>query len=335
MVLFTIVSAIIGFIAGGLAACAPKALASEVIKLKAISSFSKGDVWDQFYEKWIENVNKRAKGRLKIEYVGGPEVVNPFKCLEPVRDGIYDVVHWVPGYVWGISPDLLFLNQITASPSELRKKGVIDAADKIMREKFKLTVLGQVMMGGDATFLTKKPFTSLGDLRGLRVRTIPLFTPVAEALGLSTISISVGELYSALEKGIVDGLIITVDNTIFQYRLQEVTTYVMYPGITQFNKSNPVSVNAKRFDSLPKDLQKLLVEEIIKIEPMGWEHFEAETGETFKKLEAAGLKLVRLSPEDTRRLNLVYFESNWRWFAEKAPDTAAKMREVLAPFFPK
>lgn len=319
-----------------LAGGASKAAAQQkVITLKAITCFTVGSAWNKLYEQWIENVNTAAKGRLRIEFMGGPEVVSPFKNVEPVRDGVYDLALNVPGYFAGLFPDPYGLHVASAPPMELRKAGIFDFLDGVTRRKFNLTLIGACTASGRGSYLTNRPFTSLATFKGFRVRSVGVFNPVTEALGNSPVDIPIGETYGALQKGLVDGVVMPIDDSVFQNALDEVCTHVLYPGIRQFTPIGNVWMNAKRFDALPKDMQELLVKETIAIEPKVWEWFGAQTEVAFKKLKNKGLKFVELSPEEANKLDKIYFDSTWAWYAKRAPDTAAKLRDLIAPYVPK
>ena len=55
----------------------------------------------------------------------------------------------------------------------------------------------------------------------------------------------------------------------------------------------------------------------------------------FKELKDKGMKIVQMSSEDSKKLDKIFFDSTWAWYAKHAPNTAPKLRVVLAPYLPK
>ncbi len=53
---------------------------------------------------------------------------------------------------------------------------------------------------------TKKPITSIDDLKGKRFRTSPVYVPFIKALGAEAVIMPAGEIYTAIERGVIDGV---------------------------------------------------------------------------------------------------------------------------------
>src|SRR6185436_18579083 len=71
---------------------------AQAIELKAASSFARNSVWETGFFMFVDRVNERAKGRLKITYVGGPEAIPAFQLFEATRSGVVDVSSGVGSY---------------------------------------------------------------------------------------------------------------------------------------------------------------------------------------------------------------------------------------------
>src|SRR6187401_2841051 len=96
---------------------------AQVIELKVASSFARNSIWETGFFMFVDRVNERAKGRLKLNYVGGPEAIPAFQLIDAVRGGVVDVASGVGSYFSATVPegDAMKLSQIT--PAEERANG--------------------------------------------------------------------------------------------------------------------------------------------------------------------------------------------------------------------
>ncbi len=309
---------------GGTAAAA----ADAPLKLKLISMYPKDALWNSFPLKWMDKVNKAAAGKVQISFIGGPEIVAPFEALGPVEKGTFDMVCGTPAFHTGKVPDGYFSAFNKASLPEQRKAGFLKIVDKKYREKANITVIGFCAGGTKLGTLTRKRVATLNDFRSLRIRTVPFFVPVVEALGASPVSISIPETYSALEKGIVDGVWMPIDQTINENGWYRVLKYVIIPT-SNFITTDYLMMNAKRFDALPKEHKDLFVETLKAMEPEIWEYYSKATEAELKRAVKEGLEMIHLSPEVAKEYLNRTFEAAWKNLAAKAPDTAAEVSKLF------
>ena len=98
------VSLVIG---GALATLAPMdALAQEMVTLKAVTAWSRNLNFVDKYLEWTKRVNDKGAGKIRIDYVGGPEVYPSFEQLEPLKRGVFATVITSTAYVAGALPEL-------------------------------------------------------------------------------------------------------------------------------------------------------------------------------------------------------------------------------------
>ncbi|HEX7437404.1 MAG TPA: TRAP transporter substrate-binding protein, partial [Caldimonas sp.] len=111
-----------------------------------------------------------------------------------------------------IVPDVNVFNMPFVFRNEAHMRAVIDGPigdemlAKISASPVKLVALGW-MDGGSRSLYTKKPVRSIADLKGQKIRMIgnPLFVDTMNAMGGNGISMGYGEVFSALQTGVVDG----------------------------------------------------------------------------------------------------------------------------------
>jgi TRAP-type C4-dicarboxylate transport system substrate-binding protein len=113
--------------------------------------------------------------------------------------------------------------------------------------------LGPAMMG------TKKPITSLDDMKGLKVRTVGNVTKVYDAIGADPIGIPGQEVYESLQRGTIDAYAGQSFEYIPQQSFAEVAPYTYETGTGVYAIDTAV-INKSLYDSLGEDVQQVLVD---------------------------------------------------------------------------
>lgn len=314
------------------AADTSSARAEKQIVLKAVTAWSKNWVFNDMYLEWIKEVNQRGKGRIRIDYIGGPEVYPAFEQLDPLKKGVIDTIITSTGYVAGVLPEL---NSTWfgagALPKELRDCGLFALLDEILRKKAGVTMLGGPLQMYFNVFLNKP--IDKADLKGLKIRTTPSYDPLLKALGAATVTMPPGEMHTALQTGVVDGM--TWPNC-----------FVTGPGLGPLIKykvepawwvgTDAALMNAKTFDALPDDLKKLLVDTMKEIELRVPEHYLALEKKEDEALAKLGVKSITLPPEEVQKVKRLYWKEGMEAFILKpSPDYGQRIQEVMSRFAPK
>jgi len=146
----------------------------------------------------------------------------------------------------------------------------------------------------------KKPVKTLEDLKGLRIRCTGLSAKIVEAFGATPVAMPKGDQYDALLKGVVDGTTASV-NELKGWRLAEVAQYTAFYPRVGYVTAMFVSMNKKKWDSLPSDVQKIITEineEWVTKTGEMWNHIELEGYEVGKE---KGHTVIALSPAEGAR----------------------------------
>lgn len=304
---------------------------AQKIIIKAISAWDKshtGVVGDYF--PFIKRVNEmlQAKypGEVQIKYIGGPEVIPIRDQPEAIRMGTVDMYYGTAAYYAGIAPaaNCTKLSQLTSQ--EEKDVGADAILDKLHREKLNATYLGALGSQLPFQLYTVKKFTKLDQLKGLKIRTSPMYIDFLKALGAIPIEISPGEVYQALERGVVDGFMWPLVS-IRGYGWHEVTKYVVGPPF--YKVSHPILMNAKKWDSFPNHVQKVIMEalrlEVIAIDKRTEEEIEKE----YKELKKAGLEIINFSPEEKKKYLDMAYEEGWKGQLKMEQEYTQKLRKLL------
>src|SRR5215471_14584296 len=186
-------------LAAALALVAQAATADE-ITLKAITAFAEGTTYSRPFERFIQRVNETGKGLLHINYIGGPNAM-------PEADA------------W----------KLTEHPmAELRRNGGYDAMAALYAQKMNAIFLARLVDNNPFHLYLNKPI-SAPDLTGLKLRITPVYRDFFQALGATVVQTAPGEVYTALERGVVDGYGWPITG-VFDLGWHEKTKYRVDPG---------------------------------------------------------------------------------------------------------
>lgn len=275
---------------------------------------------------FIKRVNERAKGRLYIKYVGGPEVVPTFQQLKPVSKGTYQLIGAITVYFYPVFP----ASAVTAiSPSfaeQQRASGLTKMLDDLWQKKVNVKYL-PITFDDKFHFYLRKPVKILADFSGLKVRSIFIWDALVKSLGAHVVNLALPEVYTSLERGVVDGFI-TVETGFTTYRFHEVVKYVVYPGFG--HPATGILINLDAWRALPDDLKKLVTQAAIDQA----KETMAAIGDMAKKeqrelIEKWGLKKIELSPKDGKELLRIWEEESWKQLVySRLPEIGPKLREL-------
>lgn len=273
---------------------------NQVYELKISTSQTEQAMITRNYQQLAKELNEKSNGRLKVTVFPAGQLGTDEDVLEQAIQGVNVAVNTDASrcgqYVKDFS--ILMMGFMFDNYEECAKvtqtdtfKGWVDQLDK----DHGIKVLSFTFYDGPRHFLTNKEIKTPDDLNGLRIRTIgqEVCTKTIEAMGATPVSMSWGEVYNGIQSKAIDGAEAQNTST-YPSRMYEVTKYQTKTG--HFQLMQGLLVGSKWFDSLPEDLQKLLVETAEKVGQETAKQVEAECDADEKKMEEAGM--VISDPED-------------------------------------
>jgi TRAP-type C4-dicarboxylate transport system substrate-binding protein len=168
------------------------------------------------------------------------------------------------------------------------------------------------------------------DFSTLKMHSIPIYTIGLKYLRAATVALTVAEFYTALEKGVVDAIPLPMGMVPLEYKLYEVSKYILHPPIP-IATSNSFLVNAKRWDGLPPDVKKLIVDTIIALEPEVYDFFRKIGESAEAQLIEKGMEINKLPPAEASKLNYAFTDYTWQEFVKKMPEYGPKIYEICKP----
>lgn len=302
-------------------AAAPAADAQEVT-LRAATFLPANAIYSQIFKRWTDEVNKRGKGTLQITVVG-PEAVPTFEQWNAVKSGVVDMHNGPPAYYVGtlVEGEAAILADIPVA--EQRKNGALAYLNKLHNEKMNVWLLTAYADGvGFHAYTTKPHKPGAKPFEGMRLRSTPNFKRFFEDLGATTVTLPPGEVFTALERNVVDGYGWP------RWGIQDLgwtklTKFRYDPGF--YNVIVNIMVNLDRWKKLDKKQQDFLTEMSIWLEGE-WPKWRAEINAKEADIQdKGGVKVVDMGPEFRKRAHDIY----WEALAKLSPTHIPELRKLL------
>ena len=294
--------------------------------IKAITSFETNNIAFKPMPQFLEMVEKESGGRLKIDWLGGPEVVKTFDQPEALRSGMIDMILYIPtAYFKPILPVAEAKGCSMMTGPEERQSGAFAVWQEVFRSQCNAEILGFWATNLQFQLFTKDEITTLADLKGKILRVMPLYVPFVKALGASPITLPPPEVYTALQRGVINGFIfLEMGTTPFGWH--EITRYRINP--TFLRGEAAMAVNLDKFNSLPPDLQQVLKNCMIKMEVEGNEILKGVLDEEHEIMKKSGMKVIDLPEADGQKLRKVSYDITWEQVIKNAPNYGPRLKEL-------
>ncbi len=274
---------------------------------------------------WVDTINKELAGKVKINYVGGPEVIPGLQQVEAVRKGVIDIAFNPTAYYQNILPEggAFILSKYT--PTEERKPGGFYDFMVKRHEKINSRYIGR-MLWTPFYLWPKEDVKSLDDLKGIKMRTSALYDRFMKALGIVPVTISAGDTYTALERGTVGGFGWPNMGPRQRGWLEVVKNVIDLP----FYGSNNITavMNLDKWNKLPKDVQDQIVSVTTKFEESMYNHFVSATDKEWAELDKAGVNRIKFSEAENKKYTDLAYQVEWDNLAQKVPDLIVELKKV-------
>jgi len=306
--------------------CAVSTAQAQEVTLRALSAFPEGTFFSRNFERFIERINREGKGVLQIRYVGGPKAIPTMEAGNALRTGVVDVANIASAFYVSLLPEVDAQKLTRISTAEQHRNGAFDTINRLHNEKMNAWYLAR--QHGNIAFhlYLNKPIKS-ADLNGLKLRVTPVYREFFGALGATTVTTAPGEVYTALERGVVDGYG-WPSVGIFDLAWHERTKYRVDPAFYAVDVA--VLVNLTRWKSLNAQQQKLLSDAALWLEGLDQEN-EALVSKEKERQAQAGISVIRLEGAEAKRYVDTAYQVGWDSIARSSPASAPKLRTLLDP----
>jgi TRAP-type mannitol/chloroaromatic compound transport system substrate-binding protein len=186
--------------------------------------------------------------------------------------------------------------------------------------KFNVKYILRDVGSPEAEYVSSKLIVNPGDYKGLQFRGTGWTGKCMNSpeFGAAGVMMPPGDVYSSLERGILDACELGNPSSNWNRGLHEVTDYTGFPGIHKVQETHGFMVNMDSWNTLPPDLQKLI--EIAWNDRMLWAYAydTVRSAHIIPRLVDYGNTIVR----ESSALQKLWLDTSWRIAREQDPDDA-------------
>jgi TRAP-type C4-dicarboxylate transport system substrate-binding protein len=285
-----------GFAFGAALLAAPFAQAQPTLVFGG--SDAVGTVIDRSNAMFTRLVNERAAGKVKINFIQGEQLGNDVTVIEQMMKGsvaMYgDVLDWYANWVkdfsvlaWGFTfRDNDHFQKFLDSPT-------FAAMSEELRAKQGLRILASAPTQPRVLF-AKKAVATPDDLKDVKMRVpeIKTYLNLWQAMGTKPARVAWAEVFLGLKTGVIDAAEGPIGSAYAQ-KFHQAATNVMRTD--HLMSSQHITINEKVYQSLPADVQKIMVDAAREAIAWGRKEAEAETDQVAKKMAAEGAKVITVN----------------------------------------
>jgi TRAP-type mannitol/chloroaromatic compound transport system substrate-binding protein len=255
-----------------------------------------------------DRVREASNGRLDLTIYPMGEIVPRNECTPSVKDGILDLATIATSMDMGrLGPATYIMTSsgLPAGPSTIDCVEWLYQGDgiSVLNDAYSdyCYVIGAASGAAELFCHANKPLETAADFKGLKFRALGLWGELlAKHYEASVVELPGDELYSAMERGVIDAFEYGPPETNWAQGFQEIGDYIGLPGVQSPGYAKPVLVNKQWFDKLPADLQELLRNESAAMCLESYGRIRYESALAMEKFKAYGTKICYVSDEFQR-----------------------------------
>jgi len=276
---------------------------AQEVTLRAVTAFAEKTTYSRGFETFIERVNADGKGTIQINYIGGPKAMPPFEVGNALKTGVVDIANTTGAFTTNVMPESDAWKLTERPMSELRKNS-----------------------GYDYMANLNKPIAG-PDLTGLKIRITPVYRDFFQALGATVVQTPPGEVYTSLERGVVDGYGWPITG-IFDLGWHEKTKYRVDPGF--YTAEVSVLVNKTTWDKLTDAQRVVLTKAAERGEAEAISEFSAENAKDTKRQAEAGIQTIKFEGATAETYRAKAYQAGWEGIIKQSPEHGPKIREFFS-----
>ena len=273
---------------------------------------------------FAENLAEMSGGKLKLQ-ISGPDVVPGNEQFEPLQSGVFDLLFTHSAYHLGATALGASIEAIAPDPAKRRSSGIIDYVDKHYNQRG-VKLVAVLPINAYNIVLKDKIGDRDPSLKGLKIRTASLVAPLVKAFGGAPVTLPPGEIYTSLQKGVIDGFTLVAVG-LKDYKIHEVAGYLARPKFGYI--SSTLFMNLDAYNRLTDQEKQWIDAAGVKSEKESFVYFQTKHMEEVAELKALGMKETQLTPGDAQKADGIFAATIWT-VAEKKSGQVVKDLHQLA-----
>ncbi|GAB2801899.1 TRAP transporter substrate-binding protein DctP [Halomonas shantousis] len=287
------------------------------------TSETSGEPQFEIKKEWAEDVEAMSGGRISIEILPVNAVVQANQTLQAVKSGILQGHMTDPSYFTGQNSAFGMIGNLVGAWSDpydfldyMNNAGGEELYNELV-EPYGLHLIGAAATGLES-LPSSRPIRTIEDMKGLKLRAPEgMVYNIFEKAGATPVNLPGSEVYTSLEKGVIDAADYTVFATNQAQGLHEFANYPNYPGFHSLPMVS-VSLNKQIWDSLPDDLKAILE---TSVDAMAYEMVaELKTRDMAAVREARqdpDIEIIDMAPEERAKFRNIA-KDEWAAWAERS-----------------
>jgi TRAP-type transport system periplasmic protein len=301
------------------------ALHAQETTLRLVSAFAENGIYVVHMQKWLRQFNAEGKGTLQINFIGGPKAIPAFEAGNAVKTGVVDMALATGAFYTNVMPEADFLKLTQIPVAEQRKNGAFAAINELWMQKGNMVYLARMVESQPFhLYLNKK--IDRPDLTGLKIRITPVYRDFFAALGANNVTTPPGEVYTALERNVVDGYGWPIGG-IFDLNWNEKTKYRVDPGF--YDAEVSIIVNLDAYRKLTPKQKAFLDQQALALEAMNgfWSAYAKD--ETARQ-DRAGIQAIKFDAAGAKAFIDKAYDAGWAGAMKANPEFAKKLKTLTS-----
>jgi TRAP-type C4-dicarboxylate transport system substrate-binding protein len=305
--------------------CATSITQAQETTLRMVSGFPENTKYVTYIQDWITKFNAEGKGVLQINFIGGPKAIPTFEVGNAVKTGVVDITMATGAFYTNVMPEADFLKLTQITIAEQRKNGAYDLINKVWNEKGNMFYLSRFVENQPFQLYINKKIEK-PDLTGLKIRISPVYREFFMALGANVVTIPPGEVYTALERGVIDGYGWPIGG-IFDLNWNEKTKYRVDPGF--YDAEVSLVMNLPAYKKLTEVQRKYLQSQIMALEAqnVSWVKYNQEEASRQAK---SGIETIKFDAVTSKAFVDKAYEVGWANAMKQSPEFATQLKKLVA-----
>ena len=299
------------------------------ITWKVQTAWDAGTVGYTAFQKYCRGVKELSEGKLEFQPFPAGAIVGTFEMFEAVKAGVFDAMHVFTLYWAGKMPVTAFLSSYPLAldrPDQWETWFYELGGLQVARKAFQgqgMFYVGPIQH--DLNLIhSKVPIRSFEDFKGKKIR-YPggMIAEIYASAGVSTVLLPGGEVYPALEKGVIDASDFVGPAVNYNLGFAEIAKYIIMgptstPCLHQPVDLMDLTVNMRKWQALSKHLQDVV---IAATRQHSWDQYafiQSENIAAWDKYKAKGVTTIRLTEVDIEKFRRFAIPMWFKWAKKDA-----------------
>jgi len=308
---------------------------AQEFSFKFQSSDPAGNPNFELQQGWAKKVGEMTDGKVKITLLPVDSIVEHQETQDAIQAGILDGHITDVSYFAGKDPAFgLIANPVGAwSDPKVMLDFMRGSGGELMQEldaEYGLHFIGATTPGLES-LVSKVPLDGVDDLKGLKMRAPEgLVQKVFAAAGAAPVNLPGSEVYTSLDKGVIDAADYTVFSTNQAQGLNDIAPHPVYPGFHSLPLVE-IAISQKDWEKLPKDLQDKLTQSVRDFADHEVEVLQKRDEEAVQKAKEGGKIHIHDWPAEERAKFRKIAQGEWKKVAEES-ENAQKVYDTLEAY---